>query len=117
MEIGDDPGFIAICYCDHGAEVELDTKASIDTQPKASIDEKCKVTIDEELKAPIDNDDANEIDDFPEGSINSWENDYYQPSFAIKTATPSKRKISAMEPVEYDDSDIAMVQECFGGKW
>ena len=101
MDIGDDPGFIALCYCDHGAEVELDTKASIDTQQKASIDE--------ELKAPIDNNDANEIDDFPEGSINSWENDYYQPSFAIKTATPSKRKISAMEPVEYDDSDLAMV--------
>ena len=34
MEIGDDPGFIAVCYCDHGAELESETEASIDTQLK-----------------------------------------------------------------------------------
>ena len=45
----------------------------------------------------------NEIDDFPKGYINSWENDYYQPSFVIQTATPSKKKISAMELDEYDE--------------
>ncbi|KAF3555359.1 hypothetical protein F2Q69_00014110 [Brassica cretica] len=43
------------------------------------------------------------IDDFPEGSINSWENDCYQPSFTIHTAIPSKRKINEMEPDEYDE--------------
>ncbi|KAF2574424.1 hypothetical protein F2Q70_00002817 [Brassica cretica] len=70
-------------YCDHEAEVELVAEASIDTQPEASIDEKFVVMIDEELQAAIDNDHANEIDDLPEGSINSWENNYCQPSFAI----------------------------------
>ncbi|KAF3508560.1 hypothetical protein F2Q69_00007109 [Brassica cretica] len=59
--------------------------------------------INKALKAPIDSDPVNEIDDFPEGFINSWENDYYQPSFAMQTATPSKRKISAMDPDEYDE--------------
>ena len=53
------------------------------------------------MKAPIDNDHANEIDDFPEGSINSWENDYYQPSFTVHTATPSKRKIHIIHPDDY----------------
>lgn len=43
------------------------------------------------------------IENFPKGSINSWENDYYQPSFAIQTATPSKRKISEREHDEYDE--------------
>ena len=83
MGIGDDPWFIADYYCDHEAEVELVAEASIDTQPEASIDEKFVVMIDEELQAAIDNDHANEIDDLPEGSINSWENNYCQPSFAI----------------------------------
>ncbi|KAF2587925.1 hypothetical protein F2Q70_00038600 [Brassica cretica] len=58
-------------------------------------------TINKALKAPIDNDHANEIDDFPEGSINSWENDYYQPSFTVHTATPSKRKIHIIHLDEY----------------
>ncbi|KAF2572328.1 hypothetical protein F2Q70_00004575 [Brassica cretica] len=44
MEIGDDPGFIAVCYCDHGAEVKLQNEASIDTQPEVSIDEKSEAT-------------------------------------------------------------------------
>ena len=34
------------------------------------------------------------------------ENDYYQPSFTIHTITPSKRKICAMEPDEYDEDYI-----------
>ncbi|KAF3555305.1 hypothetical protein F2Q69_00013059 [Brassica cretica] len=39
-EIGDDPGFIAVYYCDPGAEVESDNVASINTQPEASVYEK-----------------------------------------------------------------------------
>ena len=55
------------------------------------------------METPIDSDHANEINDFPEGSINSWENDYYQPSSRIHTTIPSKRKIHVMEPDEYDE--------------
>ncbi|KAG2293078.1 hypothetical protein Bca52824_039747 [Brassica carinata] len=50
-------------------------------------------------------DHGNEIDNFPEGSVNSWENDYYQPSFAVHTSTPSKKKMSAMEHDEYDEDN------------
>ncbi|KAF2556413.1 hypothetical protein F2Q68_00015322 [Brassica cretica] len=109
MEIGDDPGFIAVFYCDHEAEVKSEAEASIITEPKASIDEKFGAmihkkfgaTIHEELEAASNSDHANKIDDFPDRCINSWENDYYQYSFAIQTAIPSKRKISAMVPDEY----------------
>ena len=55
------------------------------------------------MEASIDSNPSYEIDDFPKGSINSWENDYYQPSLTIQTATLSKRKISEMEPDEYDE--------------
>ncbi|KAF3560354.1 hypothetical protein F2Q69_00013587 [Brassica cretica] len=96
MEIGDDPGFIVVCHCDHKAEVESEIETSIDTRPEASTDKKSAAAIDEELEAPINSDHA-------KGSINSWENDYYQPSFMISTATPSKRKTCAMEPDEYDE--------------
>ncbi|KAF2560266.1 hypothetical protein F2Q70_00017378 [Brassica cretica] len=48
MEIRNNHGFIAVCYCDHEAEVESEAEASIDTQPEASIDEKSKAEIDEE---------------------------------------------------------------------
>ena len=44
----------------------------------------------------------NEIDDFPEGFIDSWENGHYQPSFAIHIAIASKRKICVVQPDEYD---------------
>ncbi|KAF2532182.1 hypothetical protein F2Q70_00029635 [Brassica cretica] len=77
MEIGDYPGFIAVCYSQSGAEVESDNGASIDTQHEPSLDGRFKATIDKALEAPIDNDPANEIDDFPKRSINSWENDNY----------------------------------------
>ncbi|KAF3504609.1 hypothetical protein F2Q69_00042215 [Brassica cretica] len=82
------------CYYDHEVEVELETEASIDTQLEASIDKKSDAVIDEELETPIESDHANEKDNFPEGTINSWENDYCQPSFTIQTTTPSKRKIN-----------------------
>ncbi|KAF2610948.1 hypothetical protein F2Q70_00011168 [Brassica cretica] len=82
---------------------EAENEKSIDTQPRASIDEKSGATVDITFATPIDSDPGNEIDDFPEGSINSWENDYYQPSFSIHTATPSERKLSAMENDEYDE--------------
>ena len=77
MEIRNDHGFIAVFYCNHKAEVESEAEASIDTQHESSIDEKSKAEINEELEATIGSDHANEINDFPSGSINSWENDYY----------------------------------------
>ncbi|KAF2545386.1 hypothetical protein F2Q70_00021633 [Brassica cretica] len=89
-EIGDNPKFIAACHCNHEADEE-------------SITTKHELSINEKFVATIDNDHANEINDFLEGSINSWENDYYQPCFAVNTATPSKMKMSAMEHDEYDD--------------
>ena len=70
--------------------MESDHESSIDNQPEASLDKKTEATIDKALEEPIDSHSANEIGDFPEGSINSWANDYYQPSYAIQTATPSK---------------------------
>ncbi|KAF3509399.1 hypothetical protein F2Q69_00005713 [Brassica cretica] len=95
MEIGDNHGFIAAFQCDHEA----------DEESEISIDDKLVATIDNELETLIDNDHATEIDNFPEGSVNSWENDYYQPSFAVHTSTPSKRKMSAMEHDEYDEDN------------
>ncbi|KAF3572772.1 hypothetical protein F2Q69_00058555 [Brassica cretica] len=89
-----------ICNCDHEAEQESEAETSFATQPKELIDENLVATINE-FDAAIDSDHANEIDDFPEGSINSWENYYYQPSFAVYTAIPTKRKICALEPDEY----------------
>ncbi|KAF3555419.1 hypothetical protein F2Q69_00013577 [Brassica cretica] len=103
MEIGDNPGFIAVCHCDHEADEQSEAETSIATQPKISIDEKLVLMIDNELEEPIDSDHTNEIDDFQEGSLNSWENDCYQPSFTVHTVIPSKRKMSAMEPYEYDE--------------
>lgn len=37
-EIGDGPGFVAVCFLDSGAEHEEDGKVSINTQPEALID-------------------------------------------------------------------------------
>ena len=65
MEIGDDPGFIVVCYCDHGAEVESKNEASIDTQLEESIDEMSEAMIDKALEAPIDSDLVNEIRRLP----------------------------------------------------
>ena len=65
MEIGDDPGFMADCYSDHGTEEEAENEKSIDTQPRALIDEKSGATVDITFATPIDSDPANEIDDFP----------------------------------------------------
>ncbi|KAF2551136.1 hypothetical protein F2Q68_00034971 [Brassica cretica] len=103
MEIGDNLGFIAAFHCDYEADEESDIEASFSTQLEISIDEKLIATIDNELETPIKSDHANEIDYFLERSIISWKNDYYQPSFSVHTATPSKRKMSAMEPDEYDE--------------
>ena len=67
----------------------MEIGASIDTQPEPSFDCRFEATIDRALEAPIeraleapiDSDLGNEIVDFPEGYIDSWENDYYKPSF------------------------------------
>ena len=114
MEIGDNPGFIEACHCDHEDDEESEIEASIATQHEISIDDKLVATINNELETPIDSDHANEIDDFTEGSIDSWENDYYQPNFVVHTSTPSKRKMSAMEPDEYDEDykEKATIEFC-----
>ncbi|KAF3589772.1 hypothetical protein F2Q69_00030025 [Brassica cretica] len=64
IEIGDDPGFIEVCYSDSGAERESDGEILIDTQLEPSIDRRFESTIDIALEAPVDSDPANEIDDF-----------------------------------------------------
>ena len=46
IEIGDDPGFIEVCYSDSGAERESDGEILIDTQPEPSIDRRFECTID-----------------------------------------------------------------------
>ncbi|KAF3545559.1 hypothetical protein DY000_02007760 [Brassica cretica] len=97
MEIGDNLGFIAAYHYDHKDDEESEIEATIATQHDISIDDALVTTIDNKLETPIDSDYAIEIDYFPEGSIESWENDYYQPSFAVHTSTPSKRKMSALE--------------------
>ncbi|KAF3587995.1 hypothetical protein F2Q69_00029104 [Brassica cretica] len=84
MEIGDDPGFTAVFYCDHEAEVKSEAEALIITEPKASIDEKFGAMIHKKFGATIKR---------RVGSSEQY--------FAIQTAIPSKRKISAMVPDEY----------------
>ncbi|KAF2566643.1 hypothetical protein F2Q70_00028043 [Brassica cretica] len=96
------------CYSDSGAKRELDGEISIDTPPEPSLDCRFEATIDRVLEALINSDPTNEVDDFPEGSIDSWENDYYQPSFAIHIVIPSRRKIRVVQPDEhgvYRDED------------
>ena len=93
--------------------MESETESLIATQPKASIDKMFGAKIDKTLEALIDSEHANEIDNFPEGSINSRENDYYQLSFPVHTAIPSKRKMSAMETDKYDDyKEEALIEFC-----
>ncbi|KAF3568145.1 hypothetical protein DY000_02015498 [Brassica cretica] len=43
---------MAVCYCDHEAEVELEAETSVDTQPRES--KKFGAPIDRTLEAPID---------------------------------------------------------------
>lgn len=93
MKIGHDPGFIAICYSESGAEREWDGEASINTHAGSSFDCRIEKAINKHLETSIHSDTSNEIDDFPGESINDWENDYYQPNFEVNTATPSRRKI------------------------
>lgn len=38
IEIGDNLGFLAVCYFDSGVEREDEGEVSIDTQPAASVD-------------------------------------------------------------------------------
>ena len=53
MEIGDDPGFTAVFYCDHEAEVKSEAEVLIITEPKASIDEKFGAMIHKKFGATI----------------------------------------------------------------
>ena len=66
----------------------MDGEISIDTPLEPSLDCRFEATIDRVLEALINSDPTNEVDDFSEGSIDSWENDYYQPSFAIHIVIP-----------------------------
>ncbi|KAF3493008.1 hypothetical protein DY000_02053111 [Brassica cretica] len=64
------------CHWDHETDEESDAKTSINAQPEISIDEKLVATIDNEFEAAIDSDHAN------------------------------ARKMSPMEPDEYDEDYI-----------
>ncbi|WZZ70736.1 hypothetical protein YC2023_082106 [Brassica napus] len=88
MEIGDDPGFIAVCYCDHEADEESEIEASIDTQPEISIDEKLVAMINSAIQPPIDNDHGESIDNSHASEIFVLPEHCY-PSFAVNTQTPT----------------------------
>ena len=66
-----------------------------------SIDSTNQKSIDNHLEESIDSSPDDVIEDFPEGPIDSWENDYYNPIFAVDTATPSDR--ANLHTEEYDD--------------
>lgn len=86
--IKDDQGLIAACHC--GAEYETDYSESIETHTPTSIDSfNHQKSIDNHLEESIDSSPSDIIEDFTEGSIDSWENDYYNSTFAIDTTTPS----------------------------
>ncbi|KAF3486555.1 hypothetical protein F2Q69_00053109 [Brassica cretica] len=58
-------------------------------------------SIDNHLEESIDSSPDDVIEDFPEGPIDIWENDYYNPIFAVDTATPSDR--ANLHTEEYDE--------------
>ncbi|KAF2568610.1 hypothetical protein F2Q68_00027324 [Brassica cretica] len=71
----DDPGLITACHC--GAEYEIEYSAMIEIHTPTSINS--PKSIDNHLEESIDS------------SPNYWENDYYNPTLAVNTATPSDR--------------------------
>ncbi|KAF3497508.1 hypothetical protein DY000_02053855 [Brassica cretica] len=97
--VGADSGLIAACHC--GAEYKTVYSESIETHTRTSIDSlnhqksidslNHQKSIDNHLEESIDSSLGDVIEDFPEGSIDSWENDYYNTTFAVDTATPSDR--------------------------
>ncbi|KAF2590878.1 hypothetical protein F2Q70_00038710 [Brassica cretica] len=58
-------------------------------------------SIENLLEESIGSSPDDSIEDFTEGSIDSWENDYYNPTFAVDTTTPSD--IDIMHTEEYDE--------------
>ncbi|KAF3537203.1 hypothetical protein F2Q69_00022309 [Brassica cretica] len=98
--IEDDRGLIEACHC--GAEYETEYSESIETYTPTSIDSlNHQKSIDNHLEELIDSSSEDIIEDFPEGSSDSWENDYYNPTFAVDTATPSDR--DNLHTEEYDE--------------
>ncbi|KAF3581331.1 hypothetical protein DY000_02031593 [Brassica cretica] len=85
LEIGDYPGFIAVCYSDSRAERKSDGESSIDTQPERSFENRFEATIDKNL----------------ETSIDSWADEDHRESFVNSTATHTKRKICVVQLAEY----------------
>ncbi|KAF3602043.1 hypothetical protein F2Q69_00035336 [Brassica cretica] len=68
-----------------GSEYETEYSASSETHTPTSIDSANRKSIDNHLEESIDSSPDDVIDDFPEGSIDNWENDYYNPTFAVAT--------------------------------
>ncbi|KAF3510757.1 hypothetical protein F2Q69_00005748 [Brassica cretica] len=87
--IDDGPGLLAGCHC--GAEYDTEYSASIETHTPTSIDSANQKSIDNHLEESIASSPDDVIEYFPECPINSWENGYYNPTFAVDTSTPSDR--------------------------
>ncbi|KAF3605670.1 hypothetical protein DY000_02048178 [Brassica cretica] len=97
--IDDDLGLIPACHC--GAEYGTEYSASIKIHTPTSIDSANQKSIDNHLEESIDSSPDDAIEDFPEGPIDNWENDYYNPTFAVDTATLSDR--ANLHTEEYDE--------------
>ncbi|KAF3558255.1 hypothetical protein F2Q69_00013886 [Brassica cretica] len=78
--IDDDRGLIAACQC--GTEYYTEYSASIEIHTPTSIDSANQKSIENYLEESIDSSPDDLIEDFPEGPIDSWENGYYNSTFA-----------------------------------
>ncbi|KAF2617898.1 hypothetical protein F2Q68_00040135 [Brassica cretica] len=87
------------CHC--GAEYKTEYSASIETHTPTSIDSANQKSINNHLEKSNDISRDDVIEYFPEGLIDSLENDYYNPTFAVDTATPSDR--ANLHTEEYDE--------------
>ncbi|KAF3567232.1 hypothetical protein DY000_02014960 [Brassica cretica] len=75
--------------CNCGAEYETEYSASIETHTPTSIDSANQKSI------------ANHLEESIDSSPDDWENDYYNPNFAVDTATPSDG--AKLHTEEYDE--------------
>ncbi|KAF3588347.1 hypothetical protein F2Q69_00029394 [Brassica cretica] len=83
------------------AEYGTEYSASIKIHTPTSIDSANQKSIDNHLEESIDSSPDDAIEDFPEGPIDNWENDYYNPTFAVETSTLSDR--ANLHTEEYDE--------------
>ncbi|KAF3583929.1 hypothetical protein F2Q69_00029940 [Brassica cretica] len=101
MEIGDNPGFIAVCHCDHGADEESEYETSIDSHPQQSVDSV--------IQPPIDNNPGESIDINPTNEIFGVHEHCY-PSFAVNTQPPTS--------IDYQYDDLIDKQGNYSiGSW